>query len=185
MNMTNLNSLTKWSKNDELYTPAYAVRPLLKYIPKHYVIWECTDFGASKITKVFAENGYTVVSTHIHRGFDFLKDKQDFDFDIIITNPPFSMKDEFIKKCYEYGKPWVMLLPISALQAIGRTRIFHEKGIQYLGFNERIDFTGGGANWKPTAWFCWKVLPQDLMFYLLKKSEMIEVNYDERLAKYI
>ncbi len=57
-------------KNDELYTPDYAVLPLLKYIPKNFIIWECTDFGKSNITKVFKDNGYKVISTH-KSNFDF------------------------------------------------------------------------------------------------------------------
>lgn len=39
----------KNEKNDELYTPDYAINPLLKYLPnKKLKIWECTDFGESK-----------------------------------------------------------------------------------------------------------------------------------------
>ena len=86
-------------KNDELYTPKYAIKPLIKYLPKNIKIWECTDFGSSNITKVLKENGYQVITTH-KDNFDFLIDKPDFNFDMIITNPPYSLKDEFIKKCY-------------------------------------------------------------------------------------
>ena len=90
-------------KNDELYTPEYAIKPLIKYLPKNIKIWECTDFGSSNITKVLKENGYQVITTH-KDNFDFLTDKPNFDFDMIITNPPYSLKDEFLKKCYEYNK---------------------------------------------------------------------------------
>lgn len=34
----------KREKFDDLYTPDYAVIPLLKYIPKGITIWECCDF---------------------------------------------------------------------------------------------------------------------------------------------
>lgn len=39
-------------KFDEIYTPEYAVKPLLEYIPKNITIWECCDFGSSKITQI-------------------------------------------------------------------------------------------------------------------------------------
>ena len=39
------------NKNDELYTPDYAVNPLLKYLPKGLTVWECTYFGKSNRTK--------------------------------------------------------------------------------------------------------------------------------------
>ena len=61
----------KNEKNDELYTPDYAIKPLLKYLPKNKIIWECTDFGNSNITKVLKENGYKVIS-HTNKNFDFL-----------------------------------------------------------------------------------------------------------------
>lgn len=105
--------------NDEIYTPEIALIPLLKYLPKNIKIWECTDFGKSNITKVLKEHGYDVISTH-KSNFDFLSDKPSFDFDVIITNPPYSLKDEFIKKCYEYNKPFALLLPITALEGIRR-----------------------------------------------------------------
>ena len=47
----------KTEKNDELYTPTYAVKPLLKYLPKNITRWECTDFGGSNITKVLCGGG--------------------------------------------------------------------------------------------------------------------------------
>ena len=65
-------SYIKNDKNDEYYTPEYAVKPLLKYLPKDKVIWECTDFGKSNITKILKENGYKVVSTN-KKEIDFFK----------------------------------------------------------------------------------------------------------------
>ena len=53
----------KNTKNDELYTPREAVLPLLKYLDKSKIYWECTDFGDSNITKVLKENGFNVIAT--------------------------------------------------------------------------------------------------------------------------
>ena len=121
----------KDEKNDELYTPDYAMAPLLKYLPKNKIIWECTDFGDSNITKVLRDNGYKVISTH-KENFDFLRDKADFDFDMIITNPPYSLKNEFLKKCYEYNKPFCMLLPITTLEGIERGALFRKYGLELI-----------------------------------------------------
>ena len=105
--------------NDEFYTPDYAVLPLLKYLPNNLVIWECTDFGESEISRILRENGYKVISTH-KKDFDFLTDTPEFDFDMIITNPPYSLKDQFIERCYQYNKPFALLLPITALEGVRR-----------------------------------------------------------------
>lgn len=44
---------------------------------------------------------------------DFLE--KDYEFDYLITNPPFSIKDEVIDRCVEIGKPSVLVIPVDAL----------------------------------------------------------------------
>ena len=161
----------KSEKNDEIYTPKYAIMPLLKYLPKNLVVWECTDFGDSNITNVLKENGFKVISTH-KDNFDFLSDNADFDFDIIITNPPYSLKDEFLQKCYEYGKPFCLLLPITSLEGIKRGELFRKYGIQLLIFDRRINYINcKKSNWFNTSWFCYNVLPDKLIFEKLEREE--------------
>ena len=154
-------------KNDELYTPEYAIKPLIKYLPKNIKIWECTDYGSSNITKVLKENGYEVIMTH-KDNFDFLKDKADFEFNMIITNPPYSLKDKFIEKCYEYDKPFCLLLPITALEGIQRGKYWRKYGIDLLVFDKRIEYMNKSCYFN-TSWFCWNVLPQQLIFEELNK----------------
>lgn len=157
-------------KNDELYTPMYAIEPLIKYLPEQVTIWECTDYGESNITKVLREHGYKVITTH-KNNFNFLTDTPDFDFDIIITNPPYSLKDEFLKKCYEYGKPFALLLPITALEGVERGKMFREHGIELLVLDKRCDFLDNKkSNWFNTSRFCYNVLPKQLIFEELKKT---------------
>lgn len=157
----------KNEKNDELYTPEYAINPLLKYLPKNKVIWECTDFGNSNITKILKENGYKVISTH-KKNFDFLKSVPDFEFDMIITNPPYSLKDDFLKKCYEYKKPFCLLLPITSLEGIERGKMFRKHGIDLLIFDRRCEFMNKSCYFN-TSWFCWNILPKQLIFEELIK----------------
>lgn len=157
----------KTELNDDLYTPAYAVYPLLKYLSKDKTCWECTDFGNSMITKVLRENGFEVISTG-KKDFDFLRDEPYFDFDVIITNPPYSLKTQFLKKCYEFGKPFALLLPITALEGKERGKLYRQYGIQLLVFDGRIQFTDKGRCWFNASWFCWKLLPKDLIFEKLR-----------------
>lgn len=161
------------TKNDELYTPEYAIRPLLKYLTKDKIIWECTDYGKSNITKVLRENGFKVINTS-KAEIDFLNDNVDFEFDMIITNPPYSLKDEFIKKCYEYKKPFCLLLPITSLEGINRGKMFRKYGLELLVLDRRCNFIYDNAkksNWFNTSWFCWNVLPRQLIFEKLEKDD--------------
>lgn len=159
-------------KFDDIYTPAYAIRPLLKYIPKGITVWECCDFGKSEITRLLKEHGCNVISTDKEENFFEYVPKEHFD--MIITNPPYSLKDEFLKKCYEYKKPFALLLPLTSLEGIKRGKMYRENGIELLVFDRRCNFIYDNAkksNWFNTSWFCHNVLPKQLIFEELNKND--------------
>lgn len=151
-------------KNDELYTPNEAIYPILKYLDKSKIYWECTDYGDSNIRKVLVENGFKVIATRKEE-FDFLKDDPLFKFDVIITNPPYSIKDKFIKRCYELDKPFLLLLPLTALEGKERNKLYKEKGIELIILNKRINFMKNKNNvWFNTSWFCKGITDKQLNF---------------------
>jgi len=155
----------KNKKEDEYYTPKEAILPLLEYIPKHKIIWECTDAGNSQISLLLKERGHKVISTHIKTGFNFLIDTPTFNYDIIITNPPYSQKTEFLKRAYELNKPFCFLMPITTLEGKERGELYRKHGIQLLVFDKRINFSKTKKRpWFGVAWFCYKLLPSDLIF---------------------
>ena len=154
----------KNEKNDELYTPKEAILPILKYLDKSKIYWECTDFGNSNIRKVLVENGFKVIATRKEE-FDFLKDDPLFNFDVIITNPPYSIKDKFLKRCYEIGKPFMLLLPLTALEGKERNKLYKENGIELIILNKRINFMKEKKNvWFNTSWFCYNICKSQLNF---------------------
>lgn len=158
----------KSEKNDELYTPKEAIYPILKYLDKSKIYWECTDFGESNITKILKENGFKVVSTNKDE-LDFLNDTAKFSFDVIITNPPYSLKNEFLKKCYEYNKPFLLLLPITALEGKERNKLYKENGLEIIILDKRINFMKSKKNvWFNTSWFCKGIAKKQLNFEEVK-----------------
>jgi hypothetical protein len=160
----------KKKKHDHFDTPAYAVYPLLEYIPSKWVIWEPTDTtGNSEIARELKKHGNKVISTS-RESFNFLTNEPDFEFDCIITNPPYTLKNQFIKKCFFHGKRWAMLMPLTALEGVERGRWFRDHGIELLVLDRRVEFTGGSC-WFNTSWFCYRVLPHSLMFAELEKGE--------------
>ena len=176
----NIGYLTanRTSSGDEVYTPFYAVEPLLKYIPKDKTIWMPFDEEWSAYYQLFTENGYKCIRSSIVEDQDFFTYEPTENYDIIISNPPFSKKDEVLKRLEELGKPFAVLLPTNSLQGQKRYKDCFQNGIQYLGFDKRVDFHTNGnfetytkGNHFSSAYFCRNVLPRDLIIEELKKYE--------------
>ncbi len=164
MASTNLKMLKKTSNNilsDECYTPKEAINPLLNFLKKDLIYYDCTSGLSSNIVDYLNDNNYQCKSSN---NLDFLKNDIPKNIDVIITNPPYSKKDKFIKRCYELKKPFALLLPISSLQGQKRGKMFNENGIEILVLNKRIDFTGKGSPHFGVAWFCKDVLNKKLLF---------------------
>ena len=142
--------------SDELYTPDTALDILLPYLPKDKTVFECA-VGTGKLKDKMERDGYEVVTSD-----DFFNEYPEYD--ILVTNPPFSLKDSFLEEAYKRGKPFAILLPITALEGLKRQRMYREHGIEILFPLRRTDFNGKGSPWFYTAWFCWKLLPKQLNF---------------------
>jgi len=167
-----INPKTEYSKRekfvnpDECYTPEEAILPLLPYLKKEWIIWDCA-FGSGRLAEHLEKKGFIVVG---YKDDDFLDDGEVFlnKFDFICTNPPYSKKDEFLKRALEIGKPFAFLLPLTTLEGIKRGKMFREKEIQLIIPNKRINFeipSCKKSSWFATAWFCYKLnLPKQLNF---------------------
>ena len=154
--------------NNECYTPEIAIHPLLPFLDKSKIIWDCA-YGTGRLAEHFRKQGFKVIGADE----DFLgSDWDDECYDIIITNPPYSLKDEFLEKAFKIGKPFAFLLPLTTLEGIRRGKLFMTNGLQMIIPNRRINFeipSGKKSAWFPTAWFCWGLnLPKDLNFVELK-----------------
>ncbi len=128
--------------SDEVYTPAYAVKPILKYLDRgnrpSYTIWCPFDTEESEYVKLLRAAGHKVVATHIDNGQNFFTYEPEENYDFIISNPPFSLKDAILKRLNELNKPFAILLPLPALQ--GQKRFPYLKDCQALIFDKRINF---------------------------------------------
>lgn len=86
--MNSNNILYSKGSNDECYTPAYGVEPILKYIPKGAIVWCPFDKSDSEFVKQISKTN-KVVYTHIDNGQDFFTYEPE-GWDIIISNSPFT-----------------------------------------------------------------------------------------------
>ena len=110
-----VNRASKFRGEDDYYkTPPDAVWPLLStgHIPQHF--WECAC-GDGAISRIAVQAGHDVVSTNlIDYGYgeapvDFLKTEERRS-DTILTNPPFSLADEFLEHAWALGVNDVFML---------------------------------------------------------------------------
>lgn len=160
-------------------TPNYVVDLLVPFIPKDVeFIWECAA-GDGKIVYQLRKYGYDIIGTDLKSDLhtNFLDYFPNFNFDCIITNPPFSLKYKFIYKALEYDVPFAFLIPFDMCQKMAR--LFMDYGVQGLVPTARIDYlTPNGKQGKESSsqfhsfWLCYKFdLPNQLTFVELTKKE--------------
>ena len=101
---------------DEQYTPKYGVEVLIPHIQhlKDKVIWCPFDREDSQFVKVLKENGFNVIYSHIEYGQDFLN-YQPENWDILISNPPYTDKRVYWERALDLKKPFALLLPLNIL----------------------------------------------------------------------
>ena len=169
--------LTRKSPNgsDELYTPELAARVLLEYLPGNKTIWESSSSRTTVETQALADtlksSGHKVIQTSLLDGEDFFKINPP-SYDIQVTNPPYKIKDLWLERCYELGKPFALLLPTTSLEGMKRGKLFKKYGVQVIIPNRRFYFRKPGEDvvkqtggWYHTSWFCYGLdLPNDLNF---------------------
>lgn len=139
---------------DLFSTPRYAVELLVPFLPDihtlNLVVWECAC-GDHHITKVLRECGYNVVESDLkyapEQNFLTHKTPPRLPY-VVVTNPPFSAKNQFLNRCIELDVPFALLIPISYSKAVIDAIRFH--GCQRITPTKRIDYitpTGlSGAN---------------------------------------
>ena len=130
----------------------------------------------SEYVKVFEKEGFKVIHSHIDEGKNFFFYEPEEYYDVIISNPPFSQKDNVLQRLYELDKPYAMLLPIPSLQ--GQARFpWLKDGLQYLGFDKRINYYTNqdltqvqkGVSFG-SCYLCKKFLPKDLILEEINES---------------
>ena len=87
-------------KDDAYYTPAWVTRALLPYIPSRISMISEPAAGNGGIVKVLRKAGYSVRSSDLRRGIDFLVSPATL-LEAVITNPPYGYTKEFICKALE------------------------------------------------------------------------------------
>lgn len=144
---------------DNYSTPSMLVNILIpylrewerKFIQEHEyrpLIWLPFDTEESQYYKILKENGFQVVRSHLNDGKDFFN-YQPNQFDLIVSNPPFSTKDKIFIRCiYELKRPFVLLMNMMAINYTNIAEIFSAVNpkIQFIIPDKKVSFDGNTSS---------------------------------------
>lgn len=167
---------------DDYQTPPEALDPLIPVLKENgfKLIWEPACGKGLLVDRMRQEGFYVCPSdinpdlggNYLHK--DFLIGDNELVYQCIVTNPPFSFKQQFLEHCYRLGKPFALLLPLTTFETPKRQGLFAKHGVQVIFLDQRINFLRDGAksgSWFASAWYSWGMnLPKDLNFFSFKKG---------------
>lgn len=143
---------------DACQTPPEALDPLLPYLSQEWTIWECAA-GERLLVEALHDSGFqSLTASDILTGENFFE-YTPLHWDCIVTNPPYSIKYQWLERCYALGKPFALLLPVETLGAKTAQEFFRKCGVEVIFMDRRINFKMPNKGWEgssaqfPTAWF--------------------------------
>ncbi|MCC6192099.1 MAG: hypothetical protein IT318_23970 [Anaerolineales bacterium] len=155
---------------DACQTPPYAIDPLLPFLPMEWTIWE-PACGEGLLVEAFYDADRRCLGTDLLTGQNFFEYAPPEPWHCLVTNPPYSIKYEWLERCYRLGRPFALLLPVETLGASRAQTLFKRHGLEVLFLDRRVNFKmpkkgweGGGAQF-PVAWFTWKLELPDQMYF--------------------
>lgn len=169
------NTAYKRNASDFYPTPPEATQALLNFLrlPEGTTVWE-PACGEGHMVEIMEQNRLEVIGTDIQTGTDFLQAEAPEDVQWIITNPPFSLAEEFIRKSAECKVPFAMLLKSQYWHAARRVALFSTIPPAYvLPLTWRPDFLfktrGKGSPLMDVIWCVWIPGAQKTEFLPLQK----------------
>lgn len=154
---------------DDFQSVPWMLDVLIPHLNPRWIIWDCAG-GKGNLVNGLTERGFDAYGTDISHpalgyGVNWPADQR-HDFlameplacGMILTNPPYTLKDQFLKRCYEIGRPFALLMPLTALEGQVRQRLYARYGLELVFLPRRPEFqTPSGKNsgsWFACAWYC-------------------------------
>lgn len=139
---------------DVYETPEWAVQALLKVIPVRQdwkYLEPCRASG-----RIYNHLPIGSAWGEIREGIDYLQTPYNH-VDCVVTNPPYSLAQEFVDKALGESDVVIMLLRLGFLESMKRWEWWQENSITSLMvLSQRPSFTGDGkTDGSGYAWFVW------------------------------
>lgn len=139
---------------DEFYTPPENVEPIIPYLDKSHTIYEPFR-GKRHMVKALRAHGLRVI-----HGKDFFNKKPKKKYDLVVSNPPYSLHNEVLAELFRRDTPFLLLLPLSTVESIPRCQLYREKKVSLLFPERRLWFYRKKKKIRPnfhTVWVAYKV----------------------------
>lgn len=161
---------------DRCQTPNYALAPLLPHLNRDWLVWEPAA-GEGNIVNAVASHVRAIIGTDILQGSEYnFFNYEPLAFSAIVTNPPYSVKYEWLERCYALGRPFALLVPVEAIGAAKAQRLMERHGAELLLLDRRVNFKMPNKGWEgsaaqfPVLWLCWKILPAPIVYGKLPRQ---------------
>ena len=139
-------STIKYIKADNYNTPEGAWRDILQFIPLDKKLWlPFYNDGTAKC--IISKLGYE----SIHYNKDFFSYVADNEY-LLIDNPPYSIKDSVLEKCFKISRPFCLLLPLDTIERKYFKK--YTKGLQIIIPDSRYKYSKSSPPFK-SVWCCW------------------------------
>ena len=155
------NTAYKRSVSDFYPTPPEATQALLNFLRllEGTKVWE-PACGEGHMVEVMEQNRLEVIGTDIQTGTDFLQAEIPNGVQWIITNHPFSLAEQFIRRCIQHKKPFALLLKSQYWHAKKRLELFRQYPPSFIcPLTWRPDFMlgkrGCGSPLIDVMWVIW------------------------------
>lgn len=133
----------KQSNTDEWYTTRESVELIVPFLLRggYRKILCPFDKEHSQYVRVLTERGFDVDYSHIETGVDFFEINNLRDYDAIVSNPPFSLREPILERLFMSGVPFAMILNFNGLfDSSKRWRLFKSYDFELLIPNGRMHF---------------------------------------------
>jgi hypothetical protein len=134
-------------KNDNYNTPIIAFELIFKYINiKNKQIW-LYFYNNGELNELLTN--YNI----IHENKDFFDYTPEYDY--IIDNPPYSIKQKIFERCVDLNKPFALLVPFDTLERLYMNNIMKTKDVTVIIPKKRYKFNCNKSTMPfKSIWIC-------------------------------
>lgn len=161
------NIYSKMSEDDEYYTPPCLWENIRQYLPgPQQIVWEAFS-GNGQSGQILTELGCTVVQGKHIDFFDPYNGVVD-KYDVIVSNVPFSIKQDVLRRLKDLDKPFIIIMPASTMFTKYLRELF-DNNLQLIIPRSRMHFEKSGVLLTRTSfdccYYCYRMnLPRDVVW---------------------